>query len=63
MAILRAWPRILTRVYREQIQQVGRAGLQLGASNLQVQRANRSVTPPSFFGSVFWGRIISTGII
>ena len=25
--------------------------------------ANRSVTLPSFFGNVFWGRIISTGII
>ena len=41
---LQAWPRIRTRDYREQIQLVVRAGLELGASELQVQRSNRSAT-------------------
>ena len=42
LAILQAWPRIWTRDYREQIQLTVRAGLELGASELQVQRSNRS---------------------
>ena len=41
---LQAWPRIWTRDYREQVQQVVRAGLELWASKLQVQRFNRSAT-------------------
>ena len=43
---LQAWPRIWTRDYREQVQQVVRAGLELWASKLQVQRFNRSATLP-----------------
>ena len=45
---LQARPRIWTRDYREQIRLVVRAGLEFGASELQVQRSNRSATlPPS----------------
>ena len=39
LAILQAWTRIWTRDYREQIQLAVRAGLELGASELQVQRS------------------------
>ena len=39
-------PRISTRDYREQIQLAVGAGLELGASELQVQRSNRSATLP-----------------
>ena len=46
MAILQAWPRIYSRDYREQIQIAVRAGLELGASELQVQRSNHSATLP-----------------
>ena len=46
MAILQAWPRIYSRVYREQIQLAVRAGLELGAPELQVQRSNHSATLP-----------------
>ena len=50
MAILQAWPRIYRRDYREQIQLAARAGLEPGASGLQVQRSNRSATlPPQRF--------------
>ena len=35
-------PRIWTQDYREQIQLAVRAGLELGASGLQVQRSNHS---------------------
>ena len=35
-----------TRDYREQTQLAVRAGLELGASELQVQRSNHSATPP-----------------
>ena len=41
---LQAWPRTWTRDYWEQIQLAVRAGLELGASELQVQRSNRSAT-------------------
>ena len=41
LAILQMWSRIWTRDYREQIQL---ASLELGASELQVQRPNRSAT-------------------
>ena len=42
---LQAWPRIWTRDYREQILlAVSWARLELGASELQVQRSNRSAT-------------------
>ena len=45
MAILQAWPSIYSRDYREQIHQLAvRAGLELGASELQVQRSNHSGT-------------------
>ena len=40
---LQTWPRILTR---EQIQLVVRAGLELRASELRVQRSNHSATLP-----------------
>ena len=40
MATLQAWPGI----YREQIQLEVRVGLELGASELQVQRSNHSAT-------------------
>ena len=40
---LQTWPRILTR---EQIQLAVRAGLELGTSELQVQRSNRSAMLP-----------------
>ena len=45
---LQAWSRICTRDYSEQIQLVVRAGLELGASESQVQRSNRSTTLPPF---------------
>ena len=56
LAILQAWPMIWTRDYREQIQLEVRAGLQNGASELQVQRSNHSTTlPPVYIGcSVKW---------
>ena len=41
LAILQMWSRIWTRDYREQIQL---ARLELGASESQVQRSNRSAT-------------------
>ena len=43
---LQAWPRIWTRDYREQIQLAVKARLELGASDLQVQRSNHSATLP-----------------
>ena len=46
LAILQAWTRIWTRDYREQIQLAVRAGLELGASELQVQRSKHSATLP-----------------
>ena len=39
MAILEAWPRICTLDYHEQIKLAVRAGLELRASKLQVQRS------------------------
>ena len=51
MAILQAWPGIYSRDYREQIQLAVRAGLELGASELQVQRSNQSATLPSNLNS------------
>ena len=42
LATLQAWPGI----YREQIQLAVRVGLELGASELQVQRSNHSATLP-----------------
>ena len=48
LAILQAWSRIWTRDYREQIQLAVRAGLELGASESQVQRSNLSATLPPF---------------
>ena len=49
-------PMIWTRDYREQIQLQVRAGLEHGASELQVQRSNHSATlPPVYIGcSVKW---------
>ena len=44
---LQAWPRISTRSCHEQIQMAVRAGLELGASKLQVQRSNHSATLPA----------------
>ena len=41
-----SWPRIWTRDYREQIQLAVSGGLQLRASELEVQHSNRSATPP-----------------
>ena len=47
MAILQVWPRIYSRDYKGQIHQLAvRAGLELGASELQVQRSNHSATLP-----------------
>ena len=47
LAILQAWSRICIRDYREQIQlRAVRAGRELGASGLQVQRSNHSATLP-----------------
>ena len=43
---LQAWLRIWTRDYREQIQLVVRAGLELSAYALQVQLSNYSATLP-----------------
>ena len=40
LAVLQAWPRIWTRDYREQIQLAVTAGLELGASELQVQSSS-----------------------
>ena len=37
LAVLQAWPRIWTLDYQEQIQLGVRAGLELGASELQLQ--------------------------
>ena len=44
LAVLQAWPRIWTLDYQEQIQLGVIAGLQLGASELQVQSSNHSST-------------------
>ena len=44
---LQSWSRIWTRDYREQIQLAVRAGLELKASELQVQRSNQSDTLPA----------------
>ena len=57
-AVLQAWTRIWTRDYREQIQLVVRARLELGASELQVQRSNLSATLP--FLSVYFGVVSNT---
>ena len=46
MTILYAWPKILTQNYREQIQEVVRAGLELAGFGSQVQRSNLSAMPP-----------------
>ena len=43
---LQAWSRIWIRDYREQIQLAVKAGLDLGASELQVQRSNYLATLP-----------------
>ena len=43
---LQEWSRIWTWDYREQIQLAVRARLELGASELKVQRSNRSATLP-----------------
>ena len=44
LAVLQEWPRIWTRDYREQIQLAVTAGLELGASELQVQSSSQSST-------------------
>ena len=41
---LQAWLRVWTRDYPEQIQPAVRVGLELGASELQVQRSHHSAT-------------------
>ena len=41
---LQAWSRIWTRDYGKQIQPAVRVGLELGASELQVQRSHHSAT-------------------
>ena len=41
---LQAWLRVWTRDYRKQIQLAVRVGLELGASELQVQRSHDSAT-------------------
>ena len=41
---LQTWPRIWTRNYREQIQQVVTASFELGASELQAQRSKTPLT-------------------
>ena len=51
---LHAWSRIWTWDYREQIQLAVRAGLELGASKLQVQRSNHSATLPPTRKVSFW---------
>ena len=43
---LQAWSRIWTRDNREQIQLAVKAGLELAASELQVQRSDHSATLP-----------------
>ena len=43
---LQSWSRIWTRDYREQIQQVARAGLEPGTAGLRVRRADHSATLP-----------------
>ena len=55
---LQAWPRIWTRDYREQMQLAVRAGLEFGASELQVQSSNHSATlqgRPGFLGIRYTG--------
>ena len=47
---LQALPWIWTQGYQEQIQLAVRAGLELGASELQVQRSSRSATLPPLGG-------------
>ena len=49
---LQAWPRILTRDDREQIQQVARAGLEPWTAGLRVRRADHSATLPPYFFSL-----------
>ena len=43
---LQAWLRIWTRDDRDQIQQMARAGLELGTAGLRVWRADNSATLP-----------------
>ena len=45
---LQVWSKIWIRDYCEEIQLAVRAGLELGASQLQVQRSNRSATRPPY---------------
>ena len=45
---LQSWSRIWTRDYREQIQLAVRARLELGASELQIQRSNHSAYAASY---------------
>ena len=51
LAILQAWLRIWTQDYQGQIHLAVRAGLQLGASELQVQRFNQSARLPPCDGA------------
>ena len=46
--------RILTRDYRKQIQLAVRAGVELGASELQVRRTNHSATLPPSWQFGYW---------
>ena len=57
LAIVQARLRIWTRDYREQIQQAVKAGLELGASPLQVQGSNRSAMLPPRYLSANKGKI------
>ena len=45
---LQAWSRIWTRDYHEQIQLAVRTRLELGASELQIQRSNHSAYAASY---------------
>ena len=58
---LQAWPRIWTQDYRELIQLTIRAGLELGASKLQVQRSNHKATPPPVSAEIpYWLHVTTT---
>ena len=53
-AHLQMWSKIWTRDYREQIKLAVRVGLELGASELQVQRSTRSAMLPPYK----WRRVV-----
>jgi len=61
LAILHAWPRICTRDNQEQIQPAVRAGVELGASEIQFHRSNSSEFESENY-SLVSNRYVSHGV-